>query len=116
MKHLAMCLPFFASAAYCNCPHPYVHYGPWGSGERIAFCASLPDVLAEFNRHNKLQLILVGSPKRWPTIEGDYSASEPDELLEKLLNSNTVKIVSGSEHEHIFRLALSGRSARGLRR
>ena len=86
------------------------------TGDRITFCAPLPDVVAEFNRHNKLQLILVGSPKRWPTIEGDYSESEPDELLEKLLNSDTVKIVSGSEHEHVFRLAILGRRARRLRR
>lgn len=116
MKYRALSLLLCTSAALGECPHFYVHFEPWGSGDRIAFCAPLPDVLTEFNRHNVLQLVLVGSPKKWPTVEGDYLAREPEELLEKLLNSHTVTIVSGSEKEHVFRLALAARSARGLRK
>ena len=106
MKRVALCLPFLASAAYSGCPHPYVHFEPFQSGDRIAYCAPLPDVLSEFNRRNTLQLVLVGSTKKWPEIEGEFSAVEPDELLETLLNSRVVRIVSGSQKEHIFRLTL----------
>jgi transmembrane sensor len=65
----------------------------WREGRLIFSGATLEEVVAEFNRYNARQIILVGDPRRTRRYSGIFDATDPQSFLEYLRKDDAAELV-----------------------